>query len=166
MAKNAWRTPYAQDKFFIDLKNISGSLDDRGIIAWREEPEDDGSLDEMVNDVYGAPFVRGHRYWKWMPFMPNSRPGVKIGQIEDENDLEKMKEDGLEKETEAKYQDYEEVKEENEVQKEDSLHKERVENPEEVPEEEVKVQSGLAEDSSVEPQEASSEDTEDETADL
>ena len=64
----------------------------------------------MVNDVYGAPFVRGHRYWKWMPFMPNSRPGVKIGQIEDENDLEKMKEDGLEKETEAKYQDYEEVK--------------------------------------------------------
>ena len=120
----------------------------------------------MVNDVYGAPFVRGHRYWKWMPFMPNSRPGVKIGQIEDENDLEKMKEDGLEKETEAKYQDYEEVKEENEVQKEDSLHEEKVENPEEVPEEEVKVQSGLAEDSSVQPQEGSSDDTEDETADL
>ena len=36
-----------------------GSKADRGIISWREEPEDDGSLDEMVNDVYGAPFVRG-----------------------------------------------------------------------------------------------------------
>ena len=87
---------------------FSGSKADRGIIAWREEPEDDGSLDEMVNDVYGAPFVRGHRYWKWMPFMPNSRPGVKIGQIEDEEDLEKMKQDDEEKKTE--YQDYEEVK--------------------------------------------------------
>ena len=36
-----------------------GSKADRGIISWREEPEDDGSLDEMINDVYGAPFVRG-----------------------------------------------------------------------------------------------------------
>ena len=39
--------------------NDKGSKADRGIISWREEPEDDGSLDEMVNDVYGAPFVRG-----------------------------------------------------------------------------------------------------------
>ena len=28
-----------------------------------------------------------------MPFMPNSRPGVKIDQIEDEEDLEKLKKD-------------------------------------------------------------------------
>ena len=137
----------------------------------------------MVNDVYGAPFVKGHRYWKWMPFMPNSRPGVKIGQIEDDDDLEKMKENNLEKETETKYEDYEEVKEEKEIQKEESLHEEKIENPENVPEtenvpdtenipetEDIKVQSGLSDEYEVEPVEEppiyQSEETEDETSDL
>ena len=125
----------------------------------------------MVNDVYGAPFVKGHRYWKWMPFMPNSRPGVKIGQIEDDDDLEKMKENNLEKETEAKYEDYEEVKEEKEIQKEESLHEEKIENLENVPEtEDFKVQSGLSDECPVEPVEEppidSPEETEDETSDL
>ena len=137
----------------------------------------------MVNDVYGAPFVKGHRYWKWMPFMPNSRPGVKIGQIEDDDDLEKMKENNLEKETETKYEDYEEVKEEKEIQKEESLHEEKIENLENIPEtkdvpetenipetEDVKVQSGLSDECSVEPVEEppiyQSEETEDETSDL
>ena len=72
-------------------------MDDRGIIAWREEPEDDGSLDEMVNDVYLHPFVRGHRYWKWMPFMPNARKGVQIDKVGTEKDLELMEDDNLEK---------------------------------------------------------------------
>lgn len=101
----------------------------------------------MVNDVYGAPFVRGHRYWKWMPFMPNSRPGVKICQIEDEEDLEKLKVGDQEKKTE--YEDYEEVKEE--IKREDSIQEE-VENTKDVSEtEDVEVQSGLPEKSSVEP---------------
>lgn len=72
---------------------LPGSIEDRGIIAWREEPEDDGSLDEMVNDVYLHPFVRGHRYWKWMPFMPNARAGVKIDKVGTEKDLELMEDE-------------------------------------------------------------------------
>ena len=95
-------------------KNNSGSLDDRGIIAWREEPEDDGSLDEMVNDVYLHPLVRGHRYWKWMPFMPNSRAGVKIDKVGTEKDLELMEDDGLEKEAVAEVEEAVEEKAEDE----------------------------------------------------
>ena len=109
--------------------------------------------------------------------MPNSRPGVKIGQIEDDDDLEKMKENNLETEIEAKYQDYEEVKEQKEIKKEESLHEERIENLENVPEaedvpetEDVKVQSGPSDECPVEPVEEPtvdpSEETEDETSDL
>ena len=93
---------------------FSGSKADRGIIAWREEPEDDGSLDEMVNDVYLHPLVRGHRYWKWMPFMPNSRAGVKIDKVGTEKDLELMEDDGLEKEAVAEVEEAVEEKAEDE----------------------------------------------------
>ena len=100
--------------FSSTYKNISGSLDDRGIIAWREEPEDDGSLDEMVNDVYLHPIVRGHKYWKWMPFMPNARAGVKMAKVGTEKDLELMEDDGLEKEAVAEVEEAIEEKVEDE----------------------------------------------------
>ena len=59
----------------------------------------------MVGDVYLHPLVKGHRYWKWMPFMPNSRSGVKIDKVGTEKDLELMEDDGLEKEAVAEVEE-------------------------------------------------------------
>ena len=68
----------------------------------------------MVGDVYLHPFVKGHRYWKWMPFMPNSRSGVKIDKVGTEKDLELMEDDGLEKEAVVEVEEAVEEKTEDE----------------------------------------------------
>ena len=68
----------------------------------------------MVGDVYLHPFVKGHRYWKWMPFMPNSRSGVQIDKVGTEKDLELMEDDGLEKEAVAEVEEAVEEKTEDE----------------------------------------------------
>ena len=59
--------------FFTLKTSFLGSDNDRGILTWRQDLDDDENLSDLVSQVYLPAVKKWHYILKWFPFMPNYR---------------------------------------------------------------------------------------------